>query len=288
VPLCTYACGGAEFLSSAHSVPVADHPLSNPRALPMLCGSCKCRRFPEGRMTDPYSSIYPLKQSVLMAEMVHAKAGIVVLPHAQPPTVNLPEPIPVLGTNTATSSNTDNITTSSSSATSAERARVAVPPSDVTREYAPSLVRVLLKTMAKMKKIERRPAPAPATAALAHTPKKPTPRLLPGQDRHHPLPPSSRPPVSVRPSGDSRSGGVDVATSSERRPKTPKTPSTTRFARDLQMRMEVASFEADLNRDNGGSSTGGAASITDPSILSEIQAFILQRRKGEGDLLPPK
>lgn len=67
---------------------MADHPMSNPRSFPVACGGCGRRKFPEHRWDParyPFSWCYPPKQGALMSEIIHAKAGLVVFPHAHPP-----------------------------------------------------------------------------------------------------------------------------------------------------------------------------------------------------------
>lgn len=80
VPLSVFACT-SEFASSDAYLPMADHPMSNTRGIPIVCAGCGVPRYPEHRDDYPFAHCYPLKQGALMSEIVHAKAGAVILPH---------------------------------------------------------------------------------------------------------------------------------------------------------------------------------------------------------------
>jgi hypothetical protein len=164
-----------------------------------------------------------VKQSLLMAEIIHAKSGIVILPHALPPAA-------------------------------ADHCKDVPPPADVVREYAPSLVRLMLKSLPKMA----------ANPASSHTAAKvATPRAVDGNNVHqHQAPRGTRPRKPMEPT---------VALLN------------TTFSEDHEMRTRAAEFEETMRREEGGGVVSGDSPfIRDPVLLANIQALIRERSVSAG------
>jgi hypothetical protein len=83
IPVAVHACV-SYFISSSDFLPLADHPMTNPRCFMPSCAGCGSMTSLTHRFGYPFSECYPTKQGVLMSELVHASAGMVVLPHAMP------------------------------------------------------------------------------------------------------------------------------------------------------------------------------------------------------------
>jgi hypothetical protein len=83
VPLVFFPCN-ATIGSSDELLPMADHPMSNPRCTPAAaCHGCQKTYAASHRNDYPSSECYPPKHGMLMSEMIHARGGIVMLPHSR-------------------------------------------------------------------------------------------------------------------------------------------------------------------------------------------------------------
>jgi hypothetical protein len=84
VPLCEASCTGA-YLTSSDVVPIADSPFCLPDANLVECHACGARGpSRRGDIIHPALNCLPPKHGPLMAELTHARNGMVVLPHAMP------------------------------------------------------------------------------------------------------------------------------------------------------------------------------------------------------------